>query len=135
MPQPITFGQDSAKITLLQSLLPLLSAQLQEENAVQCTEATIRAVIKEIRNAGNVFHLNEPVQVSLFCENALYYCESKPLSILSFGRTQREAVSAFNEDFAMMWDVIAQSPDDDLTLDAKAVKDKLQALVNSVVQE
>ena len=103
--------------------------------AIPAASALMESVIPEGRNSGKIYRLAQPIIVSVFCDDAIFYCESKPLSILSFGHTQDEARRAFNEDFAMMWDEIALSPDDNLTPDAKVVKDRLLALVSSVVLE
>lgn len=130
-----SIDQQGAEITFLRGLLPVLSAQFQRLNAIQAVSLCMGDIIPEIHHAGNIFRLTEPIRTSVFCENAIFYCESKPLSILSFGHTRDDARRAFNEDFAMMWDEIAQSPDDALTPDAKIVKDRFLALVNSVVPE
>ena len=91
--------------------------------------------IPEIRHGGKVFRLTNAIAISHFCQEALYYCEYKPLSIVAFGRTLDAAIKSFNEDFAMMWDVIAHSPDKSLSPEAKKVKSHLKALVDTVVSE
>jgi len=126
---------DGAQITFLRELLPVISAEFQRLNAIQAVSTLIGPTIAEVENAGRIFRLNEPILVSEFCDNAIFYCESKPLSILAFGHTIAEARQAFQEDFAMMWDEIAKAPDDQLTLGAKLVKSRFLALVNSVVPE
>ena len=94
-----------------------------------------QATLREIEHAGKIFRLNGPIVVSFFEEDALVYCEYAPLSILSFGRSRDDAARSFCEDFAMLWDVVAQSPDESLTADARAVKQQLLAAVNSIVPE
>jgi hypothetical protein len=93
----------------------------------------IHATLSKVEQNGRVFRLNTPILVNLFVEDALHYCEHPPLSIMSFGPSQSDAVHSFCEDFAMLWDAIAQSEDDSLTPDAKVVKQRLKAVVNSVV--
>lgn len=127
--------QDGARITFLRELLPVISAEFQRLNAIQSVSTLIGPIIAEVRNTGRIFRLNEPILVSEFCEKAIFYCESKPLSILAFGRTTNEARQAFHEDFGMMWDEIAKLPDDQLTLGAKLVRHRFLNLVNSVVPE
>jgi hypothetical protein len=135
MSTKIETKQDGAQITFLRGLLPIISAEFQRLNAIQAVSTSLEPVIEEIKNSGRIFRLSEPIVVSVFCEDAIFYCEFKPLSILAFGQTKTEARHAFQEDFAMMWDEIAQSPDDQLTPGAKLVKNRLLALVNSVVLE
>jgi hypothetical protein len=135
MAMKIETKQDGAQITFLRELLPIIAAEFQRLNAIQAVSTLLRPIIAEVRNAGRIFRLNDPILVSEFCENAIFYCESKRLSILAFGHTQNEARRAFHEDFAVMWDEIAQSPDDQLTPGAKLVKDRFLALVNTVVPE
>jgi len=96
-------------------------------------QSQAQATLTEIEHDGKVFRLNAPIVVSFFAEDALFYCEYAPLSILSFGPSQSDATHSFCEDFAMLWDAVAQSDDDSLTSDAETVKKRLRALVNSVV--
>ena len=96
-------------------------------------QSQAQATLAEIEHDGKIFRLNAPIVVSFFVEDALFYCEYAPLSILSFGPSQSDAVLSFCEDFAMLWDAIGQSEDNSLTSDAETVKKRLKALVNSVV--
>jgi len=91
--------------------------------------------IREIRHRAKIFRLKDAIAVPHFCEDALYYCEYKPLSILSFGRSLDAAIRSFHEDFAMMWDVIARAHDKSLSPEARKVKSNLKALVDTVVSE
>jgi hypothetical protein len=82
-----------------------------------------------------VFELRHPVHVflSLDFDNGAWVCENKSLSILAFGSNIRQAIDSFSEDFEMMWDVIAQSPDDSLTIEAQKVKQEMLSVVNRVI--
>jgi hypothetical protein len=126
--------QAGALTNFWSSFLPLLSVTLQEPYTPQIV-SSMQAAIPEVRTAGKVFHLNKPISVSVTVENGYYQCESKPLGILSFGQTHQEAIRSFLEDFSMLWDVIAQSPDNGLTPDAIELKRRLLALVNVVIPE
>jgi hypothetical protein len=83
---------------------------------------------------GAVIDLKPPVEFDLFMEDDLWNCQSEALSILAFGTTVEEAIKSFSEDFLTVWDVIAQSPDEDLTLEAQRVKNAMRKLVVSVTR-
>jgi hypothetical protein len=80
---------------------------------------------------GAKFILNVPIEVSLYQDEGLWYCEHPTFSILSSGNTPVEAVHSFCEDFSVLWDEIAQCPDDSLTREAQDVKRILLAAVKS----
>lgn len=79
-----------------------------------------------------VFELNNPISVALYEEDGLWNCEYEACAILSVGNVSVEAVRSFCEDFSVLWDEIAQSPDDSLTNEARRVKACLLSVVKSV---
>jgi hypothetical protein len=83
---------------------------------------------------GAVIDLGSPVEFDLFMEDDLWNCQSEELSILAFGTTVEEAIKSFSEDFLTVWDVIAESPDEDLTVEAQRVKNAMRKLVVSVTR-
>jgi hypothetical protein len=89
----------------------------------------------EIRNRGVIFRLKESLVAPYFYEEGLFYCQYKPLSILSFGNTLEAAIRSFQEDFAMMWDSIAKASNKSLSPEAKQVKTNMKALVGAIVAE
>jgi hypothetical protein len=105
------------------------------QHAVPIVLDDTRALVTEVQHNGRVFRLKEVLVLARSAENGLIYFESEPLSILSYGRSPDEAIQSFCEDFAMMWDVIAEAPDDTLTQAAQKVKRTLKALVKSVAPE
>lgn len=90
--------------------------------------------LDELRFAGTCVKFSAPVEFELFIEDGLWNCENQELSILSFGSTVQEAVDSFSEDFLALWDVIAQSPDESLTVEAQKVKRMMRKLVSSVMK-
>jgi hypothetical protein len=90
--------------------------------------------LEELRFNGTVFRFNAPVEFVLFVQDGAWNCENPDLSILAFGATVEEAVRSFSEDFLALWDVIAQSPDDSLTVEAQKVKRHMRVLVSSVTR-
>jgi hypothetical protein len=89
----------------------------------------------EIRHRNVIFRLKESLVVSYFHADGLFYCQYKPLSILSFSSTLEAAIRSFQEDFAMMWDSIAKAPDKSLSPEAKQVKINMKAWVVEIVAE
>jgi len=88
--------------------------------------------VEEFTTAASCFHLKHPLRVNVTREGDTWVCESPELSILSFGRSLQEALMSLYSDFAMLWDVIARSPDESPTREAQLVKSRLLALVESV---
>ena len=85
----------------------------------------------EVAVAGNAFVFAAPVEGDMFHEEGLWYLESKPFSILSFGQTKTDALHSFRSDFVAVWENIAEASDADLTSSAVAVKAALRSAVQS----
>ena len=69
------------------------------------------AIVMEVREGGRIFRFNEPLYVNRFAKNGFIYLQNRSLSILSFGSSELDAVASFREDFAALWDCIAEAPD------------------------
>jgi len=91
--------------------------------------------LDEIRSQGRLFRLNRPLQIKMTNFGSGWCYESKLLAILAFGRSKQEVLDSFMEDFSVLWDAIAQAPDESLTIDAIAVKHAFQQLVRAVTAE
>ena len=91
--------------------------------------------LNDIIFAGRTFRLNAPITLSLFVEDGGWVSEFAPFSSLSFGSTPEEAVRAFCEDFSVIWDEIAASPDETLASDARKVKLAILSAVKTVEPE
>ena len=76
--------------------------------------------------------LNSPIECRCRVENDLYTFECKSLGIYSYDYGLRAAKDGMCEEFFMIWDNIAQSPEVALTLDARELKQQLLASVESV---
>lgn len=95
----------------------------------------LRISLPVIKFCGVVFRLNEPIDVSLCAEDGLWICEYGALGSIASGDTPERAVHAFCEDFTVLWDQIANTPNEALAPDAQAVKAHLGALVKAVEKE
>jgi hypothetical protein len=104
-------------------------------SAVESEKHVRFPVLQEVRCHGRLFRLHQLLQVEVSSFAGGWCYESKPLTILAFGRTEQEALASFTEDFSVLWDAIVQAPDQSLTLDALAVKHAFQRLVRTVTQE
>jgi hypothetical protein len=113
----------------------LATAAPRESSIPPVMVSEVAVHISEVRCGGRIFRLSESIILKRSAENGLIYIESRPLSILSYGSSVLEAVYSFCEDFATMWDVIAQDDDNTLTEDARQVKRYLTGLVKDVVPE
>jgi hypothetical protein len=87
---------------------------------------------REIRVAGMLFRLAHPIACPFQEKGGLLVSEYEPLGILAYGETREEVIRAFSHEFGVLWEAIVQQPDNQLTEDAKILKDKLHKLVIGV---
>ena len=92
-------------------------------------------LLPEVRSQGRRFQLNRPVRIEVTNSVDGWCYESKPLAILAFGKSKQQAQDSFTEDFAVLWDAIAQARDESLTGDAISVKRAFLELVGTVAKE
>jgi len=78
------------------------------------------------------FTLRRPLELTLSQDNGGWTCEEATLSLFSFGATDVLAVCSLFEDFAVLWEEIAQASNDSLSEDAIQLKQRLLSLVQSV---
>jgi hypothetical protein len=88
--------------------------------------------LEEVRSPGVIYRLSDPIQVEVSFENGLWVYEAKAFSILAFGSTEAEALCSFYEDFAVLWEEIGQSSDENLTADALSVKRALGETIEAI---
>jgi hypothetical protein len=82
-----------------------------------------------------MFRLNRPLEVVL--ESAgkdEWVCQEKIFSLSGFGKTSVEAIYSVFEDIAVLWDEIAQAPDEELSENAQRTKRELLGFVKSVTK-
>ncbi len=85
-----------------------------------------------LKSDHTAFEFKAPIELTLYQDDAVWYCEQPGFSILASGETSEKAAHSFCEDFAMLWDEIAQAPDETLTKEAQRVKHALLSAVRSV---
>ncbi len=88
----------------------------------------------EIKFERTVFALDHPVELTLERVAGGWTCEEPEFSLFGFGETAAKAVCSVFEDFSVLWDEIAQAPDEDLSEDAQLTKYALLAFVKSVAE-
>lgn len=120
---------------LLTSFSPTLSSVSTFDFGSTAPSPRSTLFFSEIRSQGRVFHLNPLLQIDSSNLDGYWCYESKPLSLCAFGTSRQEALDSFMEDFSVLWDAIAQAPDESLTGDAIAVKHTFQKLVGAVTPE
>lgn len=94
--------------------------------------ANVPTGIVQIVGEKRTFYLREPIDLETYRESGRYIIEFPPLNLSSSARTEQKAYSAFAEEFEAVWGWIAESPDRDLTQDARQLKARFRALVESV---
>jgi hypothetical protein len=88
--------------------------------------------VQLIEGGGRLFALKAPILIELCVEDGSWVCEYKPFSVISFGASPERAVYSFFEDFAVVWDEIAEARDETLAADALKVKQALRLAVKDV---
>lgn len=91
-----------------------------------------RYAVPAIPYHNTLFRLSEPVVIALYPENGIWICECEAIKSLVHGNTLGEAIETFCEDFAVLWDEIANAPDDNLAPDAQRLKAIVRSLVRAV---
>lgn len=86
----------------------------------------------EIDGPSSRFRLTCPLVVKVEERHGLVILDCPEFNILSHGRSLFEAQLSFCEDFEVAWSQLGSAEDATLTLDALAIKRKLQALVDQV---
>jgi hypothetical protein len=87
--------------------------------------------VRKVSIGGDSFSLVSPLRIDVSFEEGLWYFQADALSIISYGQAKNDALRSFRSDFSALWRAIVQSPDDDLTPSALAVKSAFQRIVES----
>lgn len=91
--------------------------------------------LDQIKFDGILFTFHQPVDITMYDEDGMWVCEAPQFSIYAYGKTVTAAAHSFYEDFTVVWDEIAQIPDNDLSQDAQQMKRALLAAVKSVKRD
>jgi len=89
-------------------------------------------VLWTLMDGGRRFTFGSPILTRHFQRADIYVIECLALYIEAFGQSADEAKAAFSMEFGSCWDIIATASNDELTLDARVLKDRLQRLVIDV---
>ena len=87
---------------------------------------------QQIRAKDKLFRLAHPIACVIERQDDLFFSENTNLGIIAYGETREDVIREFSEEFAVLWDVIAQEEDNLLTQDALSLKRKLIELVKKV---
>jgi hypothetical protein len=89
---------------------------------------------KDVKVDHRVFQLNQPLDLFLERVDEGWSCEEPILGLFGFGKNNVKAVCSVFQDFSVLWDEIAQAPNDVLSDDAQRIKLKLLSFVKSVTE-
>lgn len=78
------------------------------------------------------FRFAYPLMVECHRENGWWYCDCKELRIYAAGSSAEIALQVFGDNFANLWDAIAQADDEKLIGDAIRMKRRMLELVEEV---
>jgi hypothetical protein len=76
---------------------------------------------------GRNYLLRQPVQVLSARQNGLWVFECPAYGLSTFSASREEALSQLHEEFAFLYDGLVGQPDEALTGDAAALRDRLRA--------
>lgn len=71
--------------------------------------------------------LRRPVQILSARQNGLWVFECPAYGLSAFSASREEALSQLQEEFAFLYDGLTEEPDEALTPDAVALRDRLRA--------
>ncbi len=94
---------------------------------------TTHIAITYVQSGVRRFMLRKELRPDLIREGSLWSCELDELHLMGYAPTHQEAIQAFMDDFAATYDGLADEADDDLTLDARDLRDAIVGLVATVV--
>ena len=77
-------------------------------------------------------HLAHPIACVIEKQDDLFFSEDDHIGIIAYGDSREEVMREFSNEFAALWDVIAEEEDSRLTEDARLLKRRLIALVRKV---
>jgi hypothetical protein len=88
----------------------------------------------DIKFGRSTFVLASPIELTLEKVEGGWTCQADRFALFSFGPTGIAAVLSVFEDFAVLWQEIAEAPDDTLSEDAIRLKHLLQSEVKSITE-
>ena len=98
-----------------------------------CFPQKFSIAFKEVKFDRSIFQLHQPLELLFERVGDGWSCEEPILALFGFGKKGVRAVCSVFEVFSVLWDEIAQAPDDVLTEDAQRhAKRELLSLVKSV---
>jgi hypothetical protein len=124
-----------ATIAMLTSNVYGVASSMEQSTVFSLSDCFPRKIIvsfKEVKVDRRVFQLNRPLDLLLDRGDDGWSCEEPILALFGFGKKSVNAICSVFEDFSVLWDEIAQVPDDVLSEDAQRTKRELLALVKSV---
>lgn len=86
----------------------------------------------EIKAKGKVFHLIQDIACVIEKQDDQLFSEDEGLGIFAYGESREDVIREFSDEFATLWESIAQEEDDKLTQDAILLKKKLLESVRKV---
>jgi hypothetical protein len=93
--------------------------------------SALRTVVA-VNGRKHLFQLTAPIDLEAGWQSDRYVIAFEPLHLSVYGRDEEEACSAFAEMFEMIWEEIAEAPDDSLTADAQGLKRLLRQTVKNL---
>ncbi len=90
---------------------------------------SFRVALDKIPCEKRVFEFSLPIELQFTQDDESWSCEA--CGIESFGADPGEAAASFCEDFGVLWDEIAQQPDEVLTASALETKNCILKAVKS----
>ncbi len=90
---------------------------------------------KEIGWEGSLFKLKHPIDVRRTFHDGFWTVYNEQLEILAIAPDPEQCEIDFQEEFCILWEEYADTPDDELSLDGRKLKYKLREVADVVVSE
>lgn len=105
------------------------------ESSAASRRQKFSVTVSDLRFDSCLFTFVSPLHVLFSMEEDAWYCADEREQIVARGESPERALHSFSEDFAVLWEGIAGAPDEQLTLDAQALKRFLRSLVKEVKRD
>lgn len=88
--------------------------------------------LKELDGKKNLFELKHPIDVTRNFRDGLWTLYDERLEILVIASDLEQCKKDFQEEFCILWEEYANTPDDKLSLDGQKLKYKLREIIEGV---
>ncbi len=109
--------------------MPLRARHVHRNPATEALVPNVTENVVRIFHHKRVFHLRRPIDLTVREDAGRVLIGYAPLGIEAWGDDELEALTAFAEEFEVMWDLYGKAKEGDLTPGARKLKKTILSLV------